>query len=232
MDIKLNNELLKSTSDDEKKEDKPKKRNSKEELIDKIIQVAEHNKIVIAHSDTKLKRMTKQQLNELLAETIEKAMRDEMARQVGAKPGATDSVIALGALRMVHDIFAKGTEQCFNVFLPQYGYEVEGFADSLKEPSVREATDACLVEIAQDTDVLQYVQSPWARLAIAWGGALVTSVQRKKKRYNYQRVYASRMEPSEYVLENPRYQHRTRGGSEDGKVDSDGGPPLEKCRTV
>ena len=232
MDIKLNNELLKSTSDDEKKEDKPKKRNSKEELIEKIIQVAEHNKIVIKHSDTKLKRMTKQQLNELLAETIEKAMRDEMARQVGAKPGAADSVIALGALRMVHDICAKGTEQCFNVFLPQYGYEVEGFSDSLKEPSVREATDACLVEIAQDTDVLQYVQSPWARLAIAWGGALVTSVQRKKKRYNYQRVYASRMEPSEYVLEDPRHQRSPRRRSEDGKVNSDGGPPLEECRKV
>ena len=91
MDIKLNNDLLKSTSDDEKKQDKPKKRNSKEELIDKIIQVAEQNQITIRHSDTKLKRMTKQQLNELLAETIEKVMRDEMARQVGAKPGAADS---------------------------------------------------------------------------------------------------------------------------------------------
>ena len=40
---------------------------------------------------------------------------------------------------MVHDLCAKGTEQCFNVFLPTYGYEVEGFADSLKDPSVREA---------------------------------------------------------------------------------------------
>ena len=234
MDIKLNNELLKSTSDDEKtNKDKPKKRNSKEELIDKIIQVAEQNQITIRHSDTKLKRMTKQQLNELLAETIEKVMRDEMARQVGAKPGAADSVIALGALRMVHDICAKGTEQCFNIFLPQYGFEVEGFSDSLKDPSVREATDACLVEIAQDTDVLQYVQSPWARLAIAWGGALVTSVQRKKTRYHYQRGrYAPRMEPSEYVLENSRREHRPRRRSEDGKVDSDGGPPMEKCRKV
>ena len=122
MDAKLNNDLLKASSDDEKKGDRPKKRNSKEELIDKIMQVAEHNTIPIPHSDTRLKRMTKQQLNELLAEVIEKAMRNEMARQVGAKPGAADSVIALGALRMVHDICAKGTEQCFNIFLPQYGY--------------------------------------------------------------------------------------------------------------
>ena len=233
MDIKLNNDLLKAGSDDEKKEDKPKKRNSKEELIEKIIQVAQHNNMTIPHSDTKLKRMTKQQLTEYLAELIEKVMRDEMARQVGAKPGATDSVIALGALRMVHDICAKGTEQCFNIFLPQYGYEVEGFCDSLKDPSVREATDACLVEIAQDTDVLQYVQSPWARLGIAWGGALVTSVQRKKTRYNYQnRRYAPRMEASDYVRENPRREHRPSRREENGKVDSDRGPPVAPCLKV
>ena len=66
MDAKLNNDLLKASSDDEKKE-RPKKRNSKEELIEKIMQVAEHNTIPIPHSDTRLKRMTKQQLNELLA---------------------------------------------------------------------------------------------------------------------------------------------------------------------
>ena len=93
---------------------------------------------------------------------IEQAMRDEMARQVGAKPGASDSIIALGALRMVHDMFAKATEKTINVFLPKYGYEVDGFSDSLKDPTVREATDACLVEIARESDILQYVQSPWA----------------------------------------------------------------------
>lgn len=233
MDTKLNNDLLRAgEEDDEKKEDRPKKRNSKEELIEKIMQVAKHNDMVIPHSDTKLKRMTKQQLTEYLAEQIEKVMRDEMARQVGAKPGATDSVIALGALRMVHDICAKGTEQCCNIFLPQYGYEIDGFTDSLKDPSVREATDACLVEIAQDTDVLQYVQSPWARLGIAWAGALLTSIQRKKTRYNYQRHYAPRMDPSEYILQNPRREHRPRRREEDGEEHGDSRPPVEKCRTV
>ena len=164
MESKLNNELLKK--DDEKKQ--TVKRNSKQELINKIVMVAEQNELPLELSDTKLQRLTKQQLNELLAETVEKAMRNEMARQVGARPGAADSVIALGALRMVHDIAAR-TEKCINIWLPDYGYEVDGFADSLQEPSVRQATDACLAEIAQDSDILQYVQSPWSRLAIAWG---------------------------------------------------------------
>ena len=104
MEAKLNNELLKK--DDEKTA--AVKRNSKQELINKIVQVAEQNELVLELSDTKLQRLTKQQLNELLAETVEKAMRNEMARQVGARPGAADSVIALGALRMVPDIAQGG----------------------------------------------------------------------------------------------------------------------------
>ena len=127
MEAKLNNELIRATDEDDKKSEKTK-RNSKDELIQKIIQLAENNDIPLKMSDTKLRRMNKQQLNELLAEVVETAMRNEMAKQVGAKPGATDSVIALGALRMIHDIAAAGTEKTINIFLPDYGYEVDGFA--------------------------------------------------------------------------------------------------------
>ena len=227
---KLNNELLKK-HDDEKAS--PPKRNSKQELINKIVQVAEQNELPLELSDTKLQRLTKQQLNELLAETVEKAMRNEMARQVGARPGAADSVIALGALRMVHDIAARGAEKGLNVILPDYGYEVEGFVDSLQEPSVRQATDACLAEIAQDSDILQYIQSPWSRLAIAWGGALVTSIQRKRVRYSRRRdYYAPRMETRESARPDPRGQHSPDRGPPDGQEHGDGGPPVEKCLKV
>lgn len=229
MEAKLNNELLKK--DDEKTA--AVKRNSKQELINKIVQVAEQNELVLELSDTKLQRLTKQQLNELLAETVEKAMRNEMARQVGARPGAADSVIALGALRMVHDIAARGAEKCFNMFLPDYGYEVEGFADSLQDPSVRQATDACLAEIAQDSEILQYIQSPWSRLAIAWGGALVTSIQRKRVRYTRrERYYAPRMEARESRGPDPRREYSPDRGTENGEEHGNGGPPVEKCVKV
>ena len=232
METKLNNELIRAVPEEETKKAEPK-RNSKDELITKILQIAEVNEITLKHSDTKLKRMTKQQLAELLGEVVETAMRNEMARQVGAKPGAADSVIALGALRMMHDICAKGTEKCINLFLPSYGYEVDGFSDCLKEPAVREATDACLVEIAKDSEVLQYVKSPWARLGIAWAGALVTSVRTKKKRYNPQRRrYAPRMESEQYQYEDTRSEHRASGRPEDGEIDGDGGPPVAKCVKV
>lgn len=225
MDSKLNSELLRATAPEEKKQEP--KRNSKGELIDKIIQLAEQNSITLELSDTALKRMTKQQLNEKLAEVIELAMRNEMARQVGARPGAADAVIALGALRMVHDIAAKGVERAANSVLPAYGYEIDGFYDSLQDPSVREATDACLAEIAQDSDILQYVQSPWARLSIAWGGALVTSIQRKKKRAIGQRFYAPSMESRQFAQQNTRHQSGPRGRAPDGKVDRDGGASVE-----
>ena len=226
---KLNNELLKKPED----VDKCPKRNSKQELINKIVMISEENGMSLELSDTKLQRLNKQQLNELLAETLEKAMRNEMARQVGARPGAADAVIALGALRMVHDIAAKGTEKCFNMFLPDYGYEVEGFAESLQEPSVRQATDACLAEIAQDNDILQYVQSPWSRLAIAWGGALVTSIQRKRVRYTRrERYYAPRMESREPERPDPRREHSPDRGPQDGEEHRDGGPVVEKCLKV
>ena len=226
---KLNNELLKKPED----ADKNPKRNSKQELINKIVQVSDQNEMTLELSDTTLQRLNKQQLNELLAETIEKAMRNEMARQVGARPGAADAVIALGALRMVHDIAARGAEKCFNMFLPGYGYEVEGFADSLQDPSVRQATDACLAEIAQDNEILQYISSPWSRLAIAWGGALVTSIQRKRVRYTRrERYYAPRMESREPERPDPRREHSPDRGPSDGEEHSDGGPVVEKCLKV
>ena len=115
MDSKLNSELLKAAVDEDEKKEPPKpKRNSKDELVEKICQVATSSGITLEYSDAKLKRMTKPQLNQVLADVIEQAMRDEMARQVGAKPGASDSIIALGALRMVHDMFAKATEKTIN----------------------------------------------------------------------------------------------------------------------
>ena len=124
--------------------DKKPVRNSKEDLIAKIVACCAENDIQLPHSDTRLRRMTKQQLLKLLAECLEKGVRDQMAQQVGAKRGASDGVIALGALKMIHSIAANATEKGLNVFLPDYGYEIDGFHDSLQQPAVKEAVDiAC-----------------------------------------------------------------------------------------
>tara|TARA_B110000196_G_scaffold153575_1_gene132227 strand:- start:379 stop:1086 length:708 start_codon:yes stop_codon:yes gene_type:complete len=173
----MNNQLLNGDMDEEKN---IPKRNSKDDLITKLTQCCEENNIKLEYSNTKLRRMGKTQLQKLLAEKIEIALRNNMSAQVGAPP-SSDTVVALGALRMIHDLCAVSAERGLNVFLPKYGYEVDGFASSLKEPHVQEAVDMCLEEIARETDVLQYIQSPWARLGIAWSGALMTCIRRKEK---------------------------------------------------
>ena len=174
----LNDALLKATEEDvEQAEDQPK-RNSKDDLISKIIGCCADSGLELEHSNTKLRRMTKDQLCKILAEKIEKGVKSQMAAQVGAKPGALDSVIALGALKMMHNICASTAERGLNVILPRYGYEIVGFREGLKDPAVDEAVNQCLTEIAAESDILQHIKSPYVRLAIAWGGALVTSIKR------------------------------------------------------
>ena len=166
------------------------RRNSKDDIIRKIMTLCEENGVTLEQSNTKLRRMTKSQLQEVLAHYAEKVVQCEMARQVGAdpsgiangaSPNAVDTVIALGALRMVHDLMAATTERGCNAFLPSYGYEIDGFVDTLREPSTREATDQCLKEIAAQSDVLGYVQSPYSRLAICWIGALAGSFKKAER---------------------------------------------------
>ena len=120
------------------------------------MQICEENDLELLQSNSKLRRMTKNQLAALLAEKIELTVKQQMAEQVGVKPGSSNPIIALGALRMVHNIAAGTAEKVGNIFLRPRGYEIVGFQASLKERSVAESIDAVLAEIAAETDVLQY----------------------------------------------------------------------------
>ena len=166
--------------------------------------------------------MTKDQLCKILATKIEAGVKGQMAAQVGAKANAPDSVIALGALKMMHNICANTAERGLNIVLPKYGYRLDGFTKSLKDPAVNEAVEQCLAEIAAESDVLKHIESPYVRLAIAWGGALVTSVRqvdRKTDTIVKYRYHAAPMGPKP-----PRAQaadqHSAGGRAEDRQVDS------------
>ena len=213
MDIvekKLNDALIDSTQDDVDEADKSQpKRNTKDDLISKIINCCADNKLELEHSNTKLRRMTRDQLCRILAEKIEGGVRNQMAAQVGAKPGAADSVIALGALKMMHNIAANTAEKGLNAILPRYGWEIHGFTDSLKDPAVDEAVNQCLSEIAAESDILQHIKSPYVRLAIAWGGALVTSIRKAPRIVN--RRHVADLGPQPYRQQNsiqPRVHRR------------------------
>ena len=99
---------------EKKPEPKDAKRNSKQELIQRILDLVKKNNIEIDYSDSKLKRMTKTQLQEVLGTVMEKIMQSQMAEQLGCDRSATDQVMAMAALRMIHDIAANGFESGAN----------------------------------------------------------------------------------------------------------------------
>jgi hypothetical protein len=79
---------------------------------------------------------------------------------------------------MLHDLVANGVERGLNTYLPPYGYTVEGFTKTMKTPITSQCINDCLKEIAAESDVLGYIKSPYARLAIAWGGSIVGNLRR------------------------------------------------------
>ena len=220
---KLNDELLKP---DRVPEDKPK-RNSKDFIIERIFQVADENELELNLSSTKLKRMSKEKLQQLLGELCEDAVKTQMAAAVGAQSG-NDSVIALATLRMVHDLFANSVEQGLNVFLPKYGFEVKGFSDSLKQRPTSDCVDDCLKEIAAESEILQYVQSPYARLAIAWSGGLMSAI-RKKNNFGNNNVAFMGSKPSH--TKNP-LRPRPSGRQTPRQIDGSGRPAFQDVKSV
>ena len=205
---KLNNQLL-AAEQDEKKQDEPvaPKRNSKEDLICKIHKVVDQYELEFPLSDTKLKRMTKQQLTQLLAKQVEEGVKCDMARSVGVDPRANGKAIGLGALRMIHNIAAAGFEKGFNTFGPGLvGYRLDGFTEGLQDPTSQQAIDACLTEIARESpEILDYFESAWARLGLVWMGVCLTTMRancgrvvsriglNNMNRINKNRTYASDM---------------------------------------
>ena len=180
----LKDELLEARDFSSEQKAEPR-RNSKQALIDKIIEISERDNIPLEHSNTKLKRMNKQQLAELCADMIEKGMKKKMARTIGVDEDADDRCMALGALRMIHDVCAVATERVGDSMLDDYGYTIEGFSQGLKEPTVSTAIDSCLQEIAEENaELLEYVKSPYTRLLIAWGGCLDFLLSQKTKENN------------------------------------------------
>ena len=216
----LNDELLEpETPESPDAEDPQPKRNSKQALIAKILELSERDGIPLEISNTKLKRMNKQQLSQLCAQMIETGLKKKMAQTVGAAD-TSDTALALGALRMLHDVCAVGVEKLSDSMIDDYGYTVKGFSENLKEPTISKSIDMCLAEIAEEnTELLEYIQSPYTRLMIAWGGALAFSCRKKVKRH------AAHMGPNPARRKDPVRDRRGRGPPH-GKIDAHD-PPAQ-----
>ena len=166
MDIKVLNDELLEKSEGDGNPAPLKAITNKSSIIDRINRLSSDHNIPIPHSPTKLKRMSKKQLQQLLSDMVEQGIKRDMAAKLGTT-GTDDRSLAIGALRMVHDICAKGLETGLNMYLPQYGYGVDGFTDGLRDPAVSTQIDSCLLEIAtENEELLEYIKSPYARLGL------------------------------------------------------------------
>ena len=184
--VKLNNELLAAAKPTEPKtpDEKPK-RNSKEDLMAKLHKIADQYELDFPYSDTRLKRMNKTELMKLLSKYVEEGVKCDMARAVGVDPRANGKTMSLAALRMAHNIFASTFERGFNYCGPRYGYEMVGFTRGLQDPTVQQSIDECLAEIARESpEILEYFESPYARLALVWFGVAMTTIQQKNLNTN------------------------------------------------
>lgn len=215
---KLSNQLLNAEEPTTGSPEKPK-RNSKDSLRSNILKVVEKYDLELGYSDTKLKRMNKEQLTRVLAEVMEESVKIDMAKAVGVDPRGGGKVVTLGALRMIHNICSNGFEKGFNVYGPDLcGMECRGFHESLQHPDVAQTVDACLMEIAQENpEVLEYFESPYARLALVWVGVLSTVIKK---------AHVQNVEPRMRERPAPR---RPRGGrsQEERKVNGSNEPSVQ-----
>ena len=207
---RLSNELLAA---DKPQSPKKPKRNGKDAIRANIMKVVEKYDLDLGYSDTKLKRMNKEQLTKVLAEVMEESVKIDMAKSVGVDPRGGGKVVTLGALRMLHNICATGFEKGFNAFGPgMVGLRCDGFAESLRHPDVQHTVDECLTEIAaENPEVLEYFDSPYSRLALVWVGVISTTLTK---------AHVQNMAPRNHPRQAPM---RPRGGRRQAERQVNGG---------
>ena len=233
LEKKMNNELLRDETPEDQKEAVKPKRNSKDDLTRKILAVVEKYQLDFSYSDTKMKRMSKTELQQLLATVLEQCVKIDMAKAAGVDPRSNGKVITMGALRMLHNLAATGFEKVYNGVGARFtGYDIVGFSASLREPMVAESVDECLAEIAKDNpEILEYFDSPYTRLMLVWGGALLTCVKKRDSRLNNNKYGAYRMGPTANTRPRPP-RPSGGGGTEMRKIDEHSSPSVPNVGRV
>ena len=165
---KLVDELVESQTPVEiPTEPKPVKRNSKDELIKKIISLSEEVGEPVKLTNSQLKRMSKNALTDVLAGYVEKRIEFEAQKCLGIdkEQAGNPYCVNLAALKMVHELAVNSTEALVERTSEKHGMTISGFKRKMKES--QESIDMILSEIAQlYPEVLEKFSSPWVRLTV------------------------------------------------------------------
>ena len=182
-DKDLVNELIESQKPpvEEPKEKREPRRNSKDDIIDKIMQLSQEIGEPVPETNTQLKRMSKRQLADKLAGLIEKRVEFEASKVLGInkEQAGNPYVVNMAALRMCHDIVCSSTEALVERTSHKHGMTLKGFTQRMRDS--KESVDMCLHEICQQyPDILEKVSSPWLRLGLLWGSNVMVTLKKKK----------------------------------------------------
>ena len=168
--------------------DKPRK-GTKLYIISQIEHLCGTAGIPIAETNRELNRQSKAQLKGTLAHYMERASERRMkAAQTIVAPAeeAADASPNRAAnvfvLRMLHDTVLGGVEKLYEAYgKPYVGYTIDGLNAKLREEPLTTQVDEILVQIAEECpELLDYFESPYARLGLCWLMAAV-QVARKNK---------------------------------------------------
>jgi len=158
------------------------KRNSKTELINKIIQLGEEINEPVTDTDSQLKRMSKRVLTDKLTALVEKRIEFEAQKCLGiSKEQASNPFcVNLAALKMVHEIAVNSTVAIVDRTKKNHGMTIDGFKERMHD--CQEQIDVILSEIAQMyPEIIEKFSSPWVRLGLLWTSNVMLTLKKEEK---------------------------------------------------
>ena len=159
---------------------------SKDDIVQKILELNEKAQLGLTEGITKLRRRSKNQLNKLLASLMEQSVQKQIDEKLGLDENQCNNTLrGVAFLRMMHDTLINVGEKVAEPYLARYDYSIAGYSAFMKSGPMSDEVDNCLAEIAQECDVLQYVESPYARLGLLHISAIASTIKKKSSINNY-----------------------------------------------
>ena len=118
------------------------KNGSKENLIEKIIELGSKANIEVEPIST-LRRMSKHKLHKKLAILIEEAMKKQLCieAKMDVSQKITPMALQIATLKLLLNTCNNGIEKVGQIVLPRYGYTLGPFSKQFEEPSVSAEVD-------------------------------------------------------------------------------------------
>ena len=179
----LADELLAAQAgpEDEKAPSPAPKPGSKKYLIEQVGKICDASGVPQRESHRELSRMSRKDLQALIAEYVTLGEKKAFQDTLGAK-SSCDAVLAVTMLRMAHDTAFKVVEPAVDSIAKEWtGLTIEGFTDNLKQEPVNQQLNMVLQELVRENpDILGWAANPWARLGLIYAQTIAFTARKHK----------------------------------------------------